>query len=268
MKLKTIIFATISLCGPMLPPALAQETLRIGTEGTYRPWTMADANGRVTGFDADMAALVCQKLKAQCSFVVQNFDSLIPSLAAGRFDMIMTSLSISEERRRQIDFSVSYAEMPNSFVVPKASPLAGIKDKQALLKALSGKKIGVLNAATHALYIEKNIPGADLKTYDTLDQMQMDLTAGRLDAGFSDVLAWNAYLARPENRDFGYVDVVIANAEDPSTLGEGIGIGLPKGRARLKEEVNKAICALEADGSVRNISEKWFDGADVAVQCR
>jgi len=267
MKLKTILMAAC-LAAFAGGPGSAKDMLRIGTEGTYRPWTMADARGRVTGFDADLAALLCKKLDAQCSFVVQNFDSLIPSLASGRFDMIMTSLSISQERRQRIDFSRPYAEMPNMFVVPKHSPLAQLKNKQALLKALAGKKIGVLNATTHALYIEKNITSADLKTYDTLDQMQMDLTAGRLDAGFSDTLAWDTYLAKPENRNFRYIDVVIPGQDDPSTLGEGIGIGLPKGKEQLKERINKALCALENDGSVKKISEKWFNGMDVSVPCR
>jgi len=87
------------LSGFFCAPVSVKETLRIATEGTYRPWTMADARGHVTGFDADLAELLCKKFEVQCTFVVQNFDSIIPSLGVGRFDVIMSSLSISQERR-------------------------------------------------------------------------------------------------------------------------------------------------------------------------
>lgn len=154
------------------------------------------------------------------------------------------------------------------FVVLKISLLAEIRGKQALLSALAGKKIDVLNATTHALYIEKNIPGADLRIYDTLDQMQMDLTAGRLDAGFSDVLAWNTYLARPENRNFRYVDVAISASDDPATLEKGSALACREGQGyALRECVNRALCALAADGSVRKLSGKWFHDTDVSVPC-
>lgn len=249
-------------------PARA-EMLRIGTEGSYRPWNMVDANGAVTGFDADVAGLVCQKIGAQCSFVVQNFDTLIPSLSrGGRFELIFSSLSVSDSRRQSIDFSVPYAQMQNLFVVRRGAPLAKITDKAALFKALSGKKLGVQNATTHAFYAEKHIGNADLHSYDTFDNLLMDLANGRLDAAFADTAIWSAYLAKPENsRQFAYVPVVIPMADDPATLGGGVAAGLPKGSKALRGRINAALCALEADGSIKKLSEKWFNGADISASC-
>jgi len=265
----TILGLWLIGCLPAVWRAAAAEPLRIGTEGTYRPWTMADADGRVTGFDADIAQSVCRKIGAQCSFVVQNFDSLIPSLMrGGRFELIFSSLSISASRRRQIDFSVPYAQMQNLFVVRKDSPLAAIKDKAALFAALKGKRLGVQNATTHAFYAEKHISGADLRSYDTFDDVLMDLANGRLDAAFADTAIWSAYLAKPENsRRFAYVDVVIPMADDPATLGGGVAAGLPKGADALRLRINQALCALAADGTVKRLGEKWFNGSDVSVPC-
>lgn|GEM_PF-308055 len=256
-------------CGLYTVAAAQAEPLRIGTEGTYRPWTMADANGRVTGFDADIVQSVCRKIGAQCSFVVQNFDSLIPSLIrGGRFDIIFSSLSISASRRQKIDFSVPYAQMQNLFVVRKESPLAAVKDKDSLFAALKGKRLGVQNATTHAFYAEKHIGGADLRSYDTFDDLLMDLANGRLDAAFADTAIWSAYLAKAENsRRFTYVKVIIPMADDPATLGGGVAAGLPKGADTLRRRINQAICALEADGTVKRLSEKWFNGADISAPC-
>jgi len=244
------------------------DHLRIGTEGSYRPWNMADANGHVTGFDADVANAVCQKIGAQCNFVVQNFDSLIPSLTrGGRFDAIFSSLSISDSRAKKIAFSVPYAQLKNMFVVRRDSPLAKITDKAALFKALDGKRMGVENATTHSLYVEAHIPGAELHTYDTFDNLLMDLGNGRLDVAFADDATWDAYLANDKSGEFVYVPVVIPTSDDYATLGGGIAAGLPKGNEALRKRVNKAICGLEADGTIRKFSIKWFNGKDVSMQC-
>jgi len=249
-------------------PAQA-DLLRIGTEGLYRPWNMADAGGNLSGFDIDVAREVCRRMGAQCRFIVQNFDSLIPSLARqGRVGAIFSSLSISPARARQIDFSVPYAQLQNRFVVRKDSALAQITDKQALFAALKGKRLGVQTATTHAVYAEKHIKGADLRVYNTFDDLLMDLGNGRLDAVFADSAMWSAYLAKPQNSSrFAYVPVIIPMSDDPAALGGGIAAGLPKGNDALRARVNAAICAMEADGTVKRFSEKWFNGLDISSPC-
>src|SRR5690606_13924259 len=151
-------------------------------------------------------------------------------------------------------------------VAPKGSDLAGIEDFDSLIKALDGRKVGVQAGTTHAHYLEKNAPSADLKTYDTLDQMQIDLASGRVETAFSDVSALDDFLAKPEGKDFLLVDVKIASSSDP-TLGEGIGVSIAKENTDLKTRVDKALCELVADGSIGKASETWYK-TDISRPCQ
>lgn len=207
MKLK--ILSLLAFLAAGMNSSFAGDELAIGTEGAYPPWSMADASGNVTGFDADVGALLCAKLNKKCHFVVQAFDGLIPALKAKRFDVIISGMSITAERKKEINFSVGYAELANMFVAPKDSDLAGIKDIDTLLKSLDGKKVGVQAGTTHAHFLEKRVPNADLKTYDTLDQMQIDLASGRIDTAFADASALQDFLDKPDGKTFQFVDVKI-----------------------------------------------------------
>jgi len=264
MKLKVLSLLAFLAAG--MSSSYAEGELSIGTEGAYPPWSMADAAGNVTGFDADVGALLCAKLEKNCRFVVQAFDGLIPALKAKRFDVIISGMSITAERKKEINFSVGYAELANMFVAPKASDLVGIKDIDTLLKALDGKKVGVQAGTTHAHFLEKRVPNADLRTYDTLDQMQIDLATGRIDTAFADLSALQDFLDKPDGKDFQLVDVKIQSTFDPS-LGEGIGVGIAQDNTELKAQIDKALCELVADGSIGKASEKWFK-SDISLPCK
>jgi octopine/nopaline transport system substrate-binding protein len=264
MKLK--VFSLLAFLAAGVSSSLAAEgELSIGTEGAYPPWSMSDAAGNVTGFDADVGALLCAKLDKKCHFVVQAFDGLIPALKAKRFDVIISGMSITADRKKEINFSVGYAELANMFVAPKDSDLVGIKDIDTLLKSLDGKKVGVQAGTTHAHFLEKRVPGADLRTYDTLDQMQIDLATGRIDTAFADLSALQDFLAKPDGQNFQLVDVRIQSTFDPS-LGEGIGVGIAQDNTALKADIDKALCELVADGSIGKASEKWFK-SDISLPC-
>ena len=265
MKLKVLSLLAFLAAGAGGASA-AEGELAIGTEGAYPPWSMADASGNVTGFDADVGNLLCTKLNVTCHFVVQAFDGLIPALKAKRFDIIISGMSITAERKKEINFSVGYAELANMFVAPTGSDLAGITDVDTLLKALDGKKVGVQAGTTHAHFLEKRAPTADLKTYDTLDQMQIDLATGRIETAFADLSALQDFLAKPDGKGFQLVDVKIQSTFDPS-LGEGIGVGIAQDNTELKAKVDKALCELVADGSIGKASEKWFK-ADISLPCK
>lgn len=264
MKLKILSFLAFLAASAI--GAQAEGTLSVGTEGEYPPWSIADANGNVSGFDADVANLICAKLEMKCAFVVQAFDGLIPALKAKRFDVIVSGMSITADRKKEISFSVGYAELANKVVVAKDSPLAGIKDIPELLKALAGHSVGVQAGTTHAHFMEKLVPDATLKSYDSLDQMQIDLASGRVEAGFADVSALQAFLDKPEGANFQFVDVNIISTYDP-TLGEGTGIGIRQEDTELKAKIDKAICELGADGSIKAASLKWFK-MDISRPCQ
>ncbi len=264
MKFKFLPLIALFAAGSISSLAQANE-LSIGTEGAYPPWSMADASGNVTGFDADVGALLCTALERDCKFVVQAFDGLIPALKANRFDIIISGMSITEERAKQIAFSVGYAELANRFVVANGSDLADINDIPTLLSSLDGRAVGVQAGTTHAAFVTKLAPDANLKTYDTLDQMQIDLASGRVETAFADESALQDFLDKPEGKDFRYVDVNITSTYDP-TLGSGIGVGIPQENTELKAEIDAALCELVADGSIGKASEKWFN-ADISRPC-
>jgi octopine/nopaline transport system substrate-binding protein len=265
MKIKRLPIIALLVAGSI--SALAQGSeLSIGTEGAYPPWSMADASGNVTGFDADVGALLCTALKRDCKFVVQAFDGLIPALKAKRFDIIISGMSITEERAKQIAFSVGYAELANRFVVANDSDLADINDIPTLLSSLAGRSVGVQAGTTHAAFVGKLAPEANLKTYDTLDQMQIDLASGRVETAFADESALQDFLDKPQGKGFKYVDVSIISTYDP-TLGAGVGVGIAQENTELKAEIDEALCKLVADGSIGKASEKWFK-TDISRPCQ
>jgi octopine/nopaline transport system substrate-binding protein len=248
--------------------ARAEEaTLSIGTEGDAPMFSMADANGNVTGYDADVGTAICAELKVKCKYVVQAFSTLIPSIDTKRFDVIISGLGITEERKKKIDYSIPYGSSPQYFAVAKDSPIAGMTSLPDVLKALSGKTVGVVNGTTYAKYIAKNIPDADLKTYDATTQLDADLGAKRLDAAFGDAPTWDDFLKTPEGADFVRVNIKVRSIDDPTTLGQGMGVGIRKGNAELKAKIDTALCTLINSGKLTEISQKWFN-EDYTLPCK
>ena len=133
---KTILGASLALFSLT---AVSATSLKIGTEGGYPPWSMVDASGNVTGFDADMGAALCKELEADCNFVVQAFDSLIPSLSANRFDLIISGMSYTPERAKRINFSVPYAVEDAIFILPAKSELIGASDADTIFNGIDDK---------------------------------------------------------------------------------------------------------------------------------
>src|SRR5699024_699967 len=153
----------------------------------YPPWSMVNAKGDVTGFDADVGKALCDKLDRECKFVVQSFDTLIPGLQHDRFDIVISGMSVTPEREKSISFSLPYVTEDSAFVFPADSELIGAGDLDELEEGLSGKTIGVQAGTTQLAFLEEYIPDINVKTYDTQDEMQMDLTSGRLDGLFSEL---------------------------------------------------------------------------------
>lgn len=246
-----------------LATAASAATLKIGTEGGYPPWSMVDASGQVTGFDADMGHALCEKLDMKCRFVVQAFDSLIPALQAERFDLVISGMSVTPERAKVISFSLPYASEDSSFVLPADSPLVKAASQDALFEGLSGKTVGVQSGTTQGAYLQKHAPSLVLKTYETQDQMQMDLEAGRLDATFSEVTPQSQFLNTSGKDRFAMSEFVVKSSADPDILGLGIGAGINQKNTELKTKVDKALCELMAEGTIKASSMKWF-GVDLS----
>lgn len=224
----------------------AQETVRIATEGAYAPWNFLDDSGNPAGFEIDLGNAVCEHADLECEWILNDWDSIIPNLLAGNYDLIMAGMSITDERRETIDFTQNYFP-------PDPSRYVATGGANVDPSSLSGARVGVQGGTIQAAYAEENL-GDDntVVTFTTADQAMADLAAGNLDT----ILADGAYLEPVVAASSGSLEFV---GEDVM-IGEGVGAGLRKEDAELKTTVDEALTALKADGTVDELIAKWFEG--------
>jgi len=226
------------------------EKVVIGTEGAYPPFNNLEADGTLTGFDIDIAKALCAEMKAECTFVTQDWDGIIPALIAKKFDAIVASMSITAERKEKVDFTNKYYNTPPAIVVPKDSPIT-----EATEAALAGKTLGAQGSTTHSNYAEAHMKGADIKLYPTADEYKLDIANGRIDAVIDDVVVLSEWL---KTADGACCKLLGTLPIDPVINGEGAGIAVRKGDDALREKFNKAIEAIRANGKYKEINEKYF----------
>lgn len=231
----------------------AQEMmkLKIGTEGAYPPFNNLEADGSLVGFDIDIAKALCEEMKADCEFVTQDWDGIIPALQAGKFDAIIASMSITDERKEKVDFTDKYYNTPPAVAVPKDSDINGVTKED-----LAGKTIGVQGSTTHSNYTEATYTDSDVRGYPTADEYKLDITNGRLDAVIDDVIVLQEWLDSPDGACCKIVGTI---KPVPEFHGEGAGIAIRKGEDELREKFNAAIDAIRANGKYQEINDKYFN---------
>ncbi|MFD1253999.1 Lysine-arginine-ornithine-binding periplasmic protein precursor [Devosia equisanguinis] len=243
--MKKLVLAAVAALA-LGTPAMAQETVRIATEGAYAPWNFLDNSGAPAGFEIDLGNAICEKAALSCEWIINDWDSIIPNLLAGNYDLIMAGMSITEERLATIDFTQNYFPPdPSKFVAAPGSTLD--------FANLSGARIGVQGGTIQAAYAEANLAsGNTVVSFTTADQNMADLMAGNVDT----ILADGAYLEPVVAASNGAIEFV---GED-ILIGGGVGAGLRKDDAELKTKIDDALTALKADGTVDTLIAKWFDG--------
>ena len=220
------------------------ETLTMGTEGAYAPFNYIDDSGNVAGFDIAIGNEVCKRMKADCIWKTNEWDTIIPNLIAGNYDTIAAGMSITDERKKTINFTEEYYP-------PTASKFASRAGKEWDFENLSGATIGVQGATIQAAYAQENFgSGNVIKSYETGEQSLADLAAGAVDM----VLA-----------DGDFLKTVVENSEgalvfvgSDHRIGGGIGIGVRKGDDKLLASLNEAIAAAKADGTVDKLLMEYF----------
>jgi ABC-type amino acid transport substrate-binding protein len=176
-------------------PAAAQQVFRVGTEGSYTPWNRTAPTGELEGFEIDLANALCDRMGVTCQFVAQDWEGILPALHAGRFDAVMTGMSVTEERKRTLAFTRPYAVSPSAFLARRDSPLQAADTLDEAQEALRGKRVGVQIGTTSEDFLQHAFGDAiEIVTYDNNDNLQFDLVSGRLDAGFSRVLTWQDFM--------------------------------------------------------------------------
>jgi len=248
MKKLLLVLALGSLC--TLTFAQGKD-LKVAIDPTYEPFTFKTADGKPTGFDVDIASALCEQIKRKCVFVEQVWDSMIPGLMAKKYDVIISSMSITEDRLKQIDFTDKYYNTPSRVVMKKEVKYTGPA-------SIKGKKVGVLKASTQEKYAlgELKTAGVEVVSYEAQDQVYLDIKAGRLDGTVADyVEVTGGFLEKPEGKDF---ELKGEELYMPKYFGTGAGIGLRKGEAALKGELSAAIKALRGNGKYKTINDKYF----------
>ncbi len=231
--------------------AFAQDAVKFGVAAEpYPPFSSKDASGKWVGFEIDLMDAVCAEAKLKCELVEVAWDGIIPSLQEKKIDVIWSSMSITDKRKQVIDFTEMYYNTPAVFVAAKSSDIQISKD------GLKGKIIGVQTSTTHADYAAKEYGDvAEVKIYDTQDNANADLVAGRVDVLLADAIALDAFIKSDQGTDYE----VKAQAPDDPIFGAGVGGGLRKEDDELEGKLNAAIDALLANGTYNEIAKKYFD---------
>ena len=270
---KTILTVLASL---LLAINASADSIKIGTEGAYPPWNSKDAAGNLIGFEVELANELCKIMKHNCTIVEQDWDGMIPALVSRKFDAIMAGMSITDERKKTINFSQGYADEVASLAVMKGSKNEGLKtlsainltdinvDEQATLdtltKAFKGKTIGVQTATIHQNFLDSGLMGeVKVRTYKTQDEVNLDLAAGRIDAALAAAVAFTDYAEKS-----GKAVVLTGPTFAGGDFGNGVGVGIRKGDSKLLNDFNAAIDKARDEGIISRLAIKHF-GFDASM---
>lgn len=217
-------------------PALAQDVVRMGTEGAYAPYNFINDAGEVDGFERELGDALCERTGLTCEWVTNDWDSIIPNLASGNYDTIMAGMSITPEREEVLDFTQNY-------LPPSAASYVALSEDADIEGGVVAAQVGTIQAA----HVAES--GATLLEFATPDETVAAVRNGEADAVFAD----KDYLAPvvEESEDLIFVGEDVA-------LGGGIGMGLRTGDEELRARFDEAIAAMKADGSLNELIVKWF----------
>ena len=241
------------ICAILVLPVAAsaqQLKLRIASEGTNPPFSIINSSGALEGFDIDIARALCAKMQAECEIAAQDWDGIIPALLARKYDAIIASLNVTEDRKNVVAFTKPYYRSPSVFVVRKGTDVTDVSPK-----ALTGKSIGVQSATNHSAYLEDVYSRSIVRLYNTVADAYRDLAAGRVEYVLYDKLAIYDWLKTPEG---ACCEIAPTELNDPAYFGSGVAIALRKGDDALAQKFNAAIDGIIADGAYAKINAKYF----------
>lgn len=221
------------------------QTVRMATEGAYPPYNFVNDSGQVDGFEIELGNELCKRAALECTWVKNDWDSIIPNLVSSNYDTIMAGMNINEERKKAIDFTDPYTPaMPSAY---------------ASLKPDADIKGGIVAAQTNTIQASHVAEtGATLLEFATGEETIAAVRNGEADAVFAD----KDFLAPSVAESNG--ELVWVTDNDNVVLGEGIGMGLRKSDTELKAKFDTAIQAMKADGTLNTMLKKWF--GDKALQ--
>jgi lysine-arginine-ornithine-binding protein len=263
-----VVAAAVAFGGPVVQ-AKDWTKVKIGVEGAFPPWNMISPDGKLSGYDIDLTEDLCRRAQVQCELIPGEWSSLIPSLNAGKFDLVLT-LGINETRKKVVDFTIPYASGVATFLTLKGSPIAtmpmtgerlNLNDKNTadpvmtrVREILKGKTVGVVQSTSQEQLIRAYFGNdVDVRTYKSSAERDLDITAGRIDVGFDSGVYATTALAKAENQDLAMTGPFMRGA----MLATDVALGMRKGETELKAKFDEAIRAAAEDGTIRTLSVKW-----------
>lgn len=267
---------------PLLAGATAAQDLpdqiTVATEGAYPPWNFSNADGSLGGYEIELTKVLCERMKIKCDLIAQEWNGIIPGLTVGKYDAIIASMGVTEERKKVIGFSKPYAKAPNGFLTAGDNVLKGLpdagqtfdlakapKEAEAALAALkekfAGKIIGVQTGSTAATFATEYFKDLDIREYPSFEQLGLELTAGRIDLAVANVTAFKAVIdASPAG-----TLVITGPTFAGGVLGLGtINVALRPADEALRAAFDAAITEINKDGTNKALTKKWF-GLDISV---
>ena len=247
---KIMLVATVAALSSSAALAKSYESIRLAVDVPYEPFEYQLPDGTLTGFEIDLGNEICAELKLECEWVVQGWDGIIPGLLARKYDVIFSSMSITEERAKKVLFSNPYYTTPSAWFAAKTSTIDPTN-----VQTLDGKRVGVQKGTIQDDYITQTYNNVDaVVRYDKADELAIDLAGGRIDVVFLDYPVGEQTILADEQ--YQMVGEYVTAPE--SVFGLGIGAAFRQRDGELAEQFNQAIEAIYADGRYDAIMDKYF----------
>ncbi|MGF7163632.1 lysine-arginine-ornithine-binding protein [Rhodoligotrophos appendicifer] len=245
-QLKAALTWSVVACGLALGCVSAiAAPLSYCVEADLPPFSYKTAAGAVEGFDVDIASAICTKIGRECDPVIQEWTGIIPALYAGKCETIISSMTITDQRKKVVLFTDAYYHAPWAFIARK-----GLNMKMTP-EGLKGRTLCMFKNSGGLKYLEENLKDVAIKYYDGADAIRTDLVAGRCDGWFEQMpIVYGSILSKPEGKDFE----VIGDLK----IGQGVGIAVKTGDTELAGVLNEAVKGLYADGTFKKINDKYF----------
>ncbi|TAL89179.1 MAG: transporter substrate-binding domain-containing protein [Candidimonas sp.] len=246
---KTLFAALFAACA-FAAQAQASSTIRFGVDPTFAPYESVNAKGDLIGIDIDMGNAICKQLNAKCEWVKINFDGAIPALNAQKIDGILSGMSITKQREKQVLFTIPFYSSASLMMVPKKVTL------DTTVASLKGKTIGIVQGTTQAAYANKHWKGKGIKlvSYQNDNLAKQDLALGRVDGTLQDSASAQSFFATPEGKGFHLTGTPVNDAE---VFGNGTGIGLRLADHALKNKIDGAVKSMRKDGEFQKILARY-----------
>ncbi|NYT62952.1 transporter substrate-binding domain-containing protein [Alcaligenaceae bacterium] len=248
--MKKLVFAALFSAVTVSAHAQDPLVLRYGVDPTFAPYESVDAQGNLVGIDIEFGNEICKRLQAKCQWVKINFDGAIPALNARKIDGILSGMSITAKRKKQVLFTTPLYTSGSRMMVPKGVTL------ETTPESLQGKTIGIVQGSTQAAYANKHWQGKGMKlvSYQNDDRAKQDLALGRIDGTLQNAAAAHFFFNTPDGAKFHLTGTPVV---DPEVFGYGSSLGLRLGDTELKAKIDGAIASMKQDGTYKAILDRY-----------